>query len=136
MNMYLAPYRQRHHIRTNPVNRYYGMPNCDVHVPMDVKVENDAYVIEMIIPGLKDEDIIVEVMEDVVDIQGEFPQIEEEDVKYLRQERPTGSFRRRVKLPTLLDVNAASAKLEQGILYLRVPKAEEVMPRTIKIKAK
>ncbi len=134
MNMYLAPHRR--HIRTTPVNRYHGIANCDVLVPMNVKVEKDAYVIELIVPGLLAEDIAIEVVEDVVDIQGEFPQIEEEGVKYLRQERPTGKFHRRIKLPTLLDVKAANAHIEQGILFLRVPKAEESMPRTIKVKAK
>ncbi|MBS1249708.1 MAG: 18 kDa heat shock protein [Chloroflexi bacterium] len=135
MKMYLAPHRHRH-IRTNPVNRYHGMPTCDVHVPLNVKMEKNSYIIEAVIPGLKSEDIAIEIVEDVVDIQGEFPQIEEEDVKYLRQERPTGKFRRRVKLPTLLNVKEANATLEEGILYLRVPKAEEALPRTIEVKAK
>jgi HSP20 family protein len=104
---------------------------------MDVREEGDAFVLELIVPGLTPEDLDIEIVEDVVDIQGEFEKEDrDEGVEYLRQERPTGTFRRRVKLPALLDVNAAEAHLEQGLLTLRVPKAEEALPRTVKVKAK
>ena len=134
MNMYLTPYRRR--VRTTPTNRYRGTACSDVQVPMNVKAEEDAFILEIIIPGLKAEDIEIEIVEDVVDIKGEFPKVEEEDVNYLRREHPTGHFHRRVKLPTLLNVESAEAVLEQGILSLRIPKAEESMPRKIKVEAK
>lgn len=135
MKMYLAPYRQRRHIHTSPANRYHGTSHCDVHVPLNVKVEKDAFVVDLIIPGLKAEEIEIEIAENIVDIKGEFPKLAE-DAKYLRYEHPKGHFHRRIKLPTLLDLETAEAKLEQGILSLRIPKAEEAKPRTIKVKTK
>lgn len=136
MRMYLAPSYQRRRQR-NRSQRTPRSDACEVRVPMDVREEGDAFVLELIVPGLTPEDLDIEIVEDVVDIQGEFEKEDrDEGVEYLRQERPTGTFRRRVKLPALLDVNAAEAHLEQGLLTLRVPKAEEALPRTVKVKAK
>jgi HSP20 family protein len=133
--MYLSPYVQRH-VRDSRPSRYPANVKCDVQVPMDVRAEKDSFILELVVPGLSPEDMEIEIVEDVVDIQGEFQKEENEDVKILRSERPTGKFHRRVRLPSVLDVNAAEAQLQNGILSLRIPKAEEALPRTVKVKAK
>ena len=134
MKMYLAPYR---HIRTTSANRYHGMAYSDIHVPLNVKAEEDAFIIDLIVPGLRAEDLEIEIVEDTVDIKGEFPKAKEDEAaEYLRQEFPLGSFHRRIKLPTLLDVDAVEAHLEEGVLSLRVPKVEEAKLRTINVKVK
>jgi HSP20 family protein len=129
--MYIKPY-SRYHRR--PV-RYYGNFEKEVHVPLDVIAEDDSYLIEMIVPGLSPEDLDIEIVEKTIEIQGEFIEADEE-VKYLRRERPAGKFRRVIRLPKLLDMDKSDAKLENGILSLRVPVAEEALPKSIKIKAK
>ena len=131
MSMYIKPYH-RHYSR--PVHNW-GTVESDIHVPLDVIVENDSYVIEMIVPGLEPDDLEIEIVEKTIDIQGEF-KAADEDVKYLRKERPTGKFRRVIRLPKLLEMEKSEADLQNGILSLRVPVAEEALPRMIKIKAK
>jgi HSP20 family protein len=127
--MYIKPYRgRRYRIQhaQKPITR-------DVHVPLNVKVKEDEYVVEMIVPGLSPEDLDIEVIENKIDIQGEFTK-PEEDVTYLRQEIPAGKFRRVITLPKMLAVDESEASLEQGVLSLRVLVAEEALPRTIKVK--
>jgi HSP20 family protein len=92
-------------------------------------------VIEMIVPGLDPDDLEIEIVEKTIDVQGEF-KAEDEDTKYLRKERPTGKFRRMIRLPKLLDMEKSEADLKNGILSLRIPVAEEALPQTVKIKAK
>lgn len=131
MSMYIKPY-SRYHRR--PVYRWNNV-ETDIHVPLDVIVEDDTYLIEMIVPGLEPDDVDIEIVEKTIVVQGEF-KAAEEDVTYLRRERPTGKFRRVIRLPKLLNMEKSEADLQKGILSLRVPVAEEALPKTIKIKAK
>ena len=131
MSMYIKPY-SRYHRR--PAYRWNNVEN-DIHLPLDVIVEDDTYLIEMIVPGLEPDDVEIEIVEKSIIIQGEF-RTAEEDVNFLRKERPTGKFRRVVRLPKLLDMEKSEANLQKGILSLRVSVAEEALPKTIKIKAK
>ena len=130
MSMYIKPYsRYRHPVRN------WGTVESEIHVPLDVIEENGSYVIELIVPGLEPDDLEIEIVEKSIDIQGEFNGADG-DVKYLRKERPTGKFRRVIRLPKLLDMEKSEANLKNGILSLRVPVAEEALPHTIKIKVK
>lgn len=131
MSMYIKPH-SRYHRRH--VHQHRPMES-EIHVPLDVIVESDAYVIELIVPGLAPDDVEIEIVEKTIEIQGEFL-APDEDVKYLRKERPSGKFRRVIQLPKLLNMEKSEANLENGILTLRVPVAEEAMPKTIKIKVK
>ena len=131
MSMYIKPY-SRYHRR--PVHRWSNTDH-DIHIPLDVIADDDAYVIEMIVPGLEPDEVDIEIVEKTIIIRGEF-NAAEEDVNYLRKERPTGKFRRVVRLPKLLDMEKSEANLQKGILSLRVSVAEEALPKTIKIKAK
>lgn len=131
MSMYIKPYRRYH--RT-PVYRQNNM-ETDIHVPLDVIVEDDTYVVDLIVPGLEPDDVEIEIVEKTIIIQGEF-KAADEDIKFLRKERPTGKFRRVIRLPKLLDMEKSEANLQKGILSLRVPVAEEALPKTIKVKAK
>jgi len=129
--MYIKPYTRYHN---HPVYRWNNV-ETDVHVPLDVIVEDDAYVIEMIVPGLEPDEVEIEIVEKTIIVQGEF-KAADEDVTFLRKERPTGRFRRVIRLPKSLDMEKSEASLRKGILSLRVPVAEEALPKTIKIKTK
>jgi HSP20 family protein len=131
MSLYVQPYSP--YLR-RPALHYHSLEN-EVHVPLDVIAESDAYVIEMILPGLAPDEVDIEIVEKTIEIQGEF-KTAPEDVKYLRKERPNGKFHRIIRLPKLLDMEKSEARLENGVLSLRVPVAEEALPKTIKIKAK
>jgi len=131
MSMYTKPYNRYHR---RPVYRWNNVES-DIHVPLDVIAEDDTYVIEMIVPGLEPDDVEIEIVEKTIVVQGEF-KAAEEDVTYLRRERPTGKFRRVIRLPKLLNMEKSEADLQKGVLSLRVPVAEEALPKTVKIKAK
>ena len=135
----MTPYR--HRFLRNPalndrIARNFGLANSDVHIPLDVKDEKDAYMLQAIVPGLKAEDIEIEILNDTVSISGEFVREEEEEVTFLRCERPSGQFRRSLRFASKLDTGKAEANLENGILNLRIPKVPEAQPKNIKVKTK
>ena len=99
----------------------------------DVRDEEEAFVLTALVPGLKAEDLNINILEDVVRIEGEFKQ---EEAEYLMRELPTGSFQRALRLPALVDAGKAEAKINDGVLTLRLPKAESAKPKKIKIAVK
>jgi len=102
---------------------------------VDMYETDDRVVVRTAIPGVKGEDIKISIAGDTLSIKAESKA--EEEVKrenYLRRERRHGAYRRSVALPGGLKTDKAVADLSDGILTLTFPKAEEVKPRTIKIK--
>ena len=65
-------------------------------------------------------------------IEGEYPS---DDAEYLLHEVPSGAFRREIRLPSALEPEKVEAKIADGILMLRLPKAETSRPKQIKIAA-
>lgn len=100
---------------------------------VNVRDEDEAYVLTALVPGLKADDLNIQVLEDVVHIEGKFAQDENE---YLLQELPNGSFQRELRLPAPLDADKVEAKIADGVLNLRLPKAESARPKIIKVSAK
>jgi HSP20 family protein len=105
----------------------------DYSLAVDLRDQEDAYELQALVPGLKAEDLNIQVLEDVVTIEGEFKADESE---YLVRELPHGSFHRSLRLPVALDAGKAEARIRDGVLTLRLPKAEESRPKTIKIAVK
>lgn len=106
-------------------------------VALDMYETEDDVVVKATIPGVKPEDIDITITGDTLSIKGEAK--EETEVKrenYIRQERRYGAFSRSVTLPSGVEMEKAEASFEHGILTLNIPKAEEVKPKTIKVKAK
>jgi HSP20 family protein len=108
-------------------------PTNDFTLSVDVREEDEAYIINALVPGMKADDLNIQILEDVVTISGEFKADESE---YLMRELPHGSFRRTLRLPVALDANQAEAKITDGVLTLRLVKAESARPRTIKVAVK
>lgn len=100
---------------------------------VNIRDEDDAFVLTALVPGLKADDLNIQVLDDVLRIEGEFPADENE---YLMQELPNGSFRRELRLPSALESEKVEAKIADGILTLRLPKAESAKPKKIKIAVK
>lgn len=103
----------------------YGGP--EDRVPMvDVLDEGDKYVIEAELPGVKKDEVSIEVGEDAITIEAKREEeIEEKKEGYVRRERERMSFYRRIPIPDNADSSKASAKLENGLLRITLPKVEE-----------
>ena len=104
---------------------------------LDVYQTPNEIVVKAALPGLKPEDVSIDITGETLTIQGE-SKVEQETKKkdYLYQERRWGAFSRSVVLPSWLKPDKAEATMEDGVLTLTIPKAEEVKPKTIKVKAK
>ena len=108
----------------------------DVQIPMDVIADGDDFLMVAYVPGVNAENLQIEVLEDVVTIKGEFVSDLDEEAKVLRREIPTGKFSRSMRLPSQLNASDAVAEVVNGVLTLRVPKAEEAKAKQIKVKVK
>jgi HSP20 family protein len=110
----------------------------EVAVPaLDVYHTPNEVVVKAALPGLKPEDVSIDITGETLTIKGETKaeqEIKKED--YLYQERRYGAFSRSLVLPSGLKPDKAKAKMEDGFLTLTIPKAEEVKPKAIKVKAK
>ncbi len=132
------PRHMRRHMMERMMN---GMnmdrqPGCDVLFPVDVEAREDAYVISALLPGVKADELNIQVADDTVSIQGEMKLERDEKASYLLAERPGGRFSRALTLPTALDAEHVEARYENGVLTVTVPKAPEARPRTVKINVK
>lgn len=101
---------------------------------LDVTTTADALVVEAALPGVKPEQVDVTVENGTLTIRGETSaERQEGEGEYLVREIRRGSFARAVTLPSGLEPDKASATFENGVLRLRIPKAEEIKPRQIRI---
>ena len=104
---------------------------------LDIYQTPSTVVVKATLPGLKPEDLSIDVTGETLTIKGEHKaeqEIKKED--YLYQERRYGTFSRSVVLPSGLKTDKTEATMEDGVLTLTIPKAEEAKPKTIKVKAK
>ena len=86
-------------------------------------------------PGIKKEDVHIEVNDDVLTIKGKRKGEHEEKRKdYHRIERQSGSFRRCITIPGGFKSDAVDAKFEDGVLRVTLPKREDAKPRRIEVK--
>jgi HSP20 family protein len=103
-------------------------------LPLDVTTDADALTIEAALPGIKPEDVDITVENGTLTISGKTAEERKgEEGSYLVQEIRRGAFSRSVTLPNGLEPDKADATFENGVLHLRIPKAEQVKPRQIKI---
>ncbi len=101
---------------------------------VDVEETDDAYVIEAELPGVKRDGVTVEHMGNELMIAGEIKERQRKGV-VRRATRHTGHFDYRLALPAAVDGAKIDAKLADGILTVRVPKAEKAAHRRIEIKS-
>lgn len=101
---------------------------------IDVVETEDAFLFEFDIPGVEKDDIHVNLHDGVLTVSGEKQSRElSENDDVVRVERFTGHFYRSFSIPTALDDKKIEANYANGVLSLRLPKAEESKPRKIKI---
>ena len=104
------------------------------HPAVDVLESKDAYLIRAELPGMNREDIKVEVKDGMLVLSGERKsETPAEGVEYRHVERIAASFWRSFSLPETAKQDGIEATYKDGILEIRVPKAEEAKPRQIEI---
>jgi HSP20 family protein len=106
------------------------------HLALDLyETENDC-VVTASVPGVRPDDLDISVQGNVLTIRGE-SKSEEEATQgtYHLRERRYGSFERQIQLPVPVETGGAEARFENGILTLRLPKAEEAKERKIEVNA-
>ena len=102
-------------------------------VPVDVYTTNHDVVVQAILPGVKPEEVDITVEGSNLSISGDTSSMIPAREGLLLQEIRRGRFIRTLTLPAGLEADKATATFEDGILTLRIPKAEQVKPRQIKI---
>ncbi|MBT5264680.1 MAG: Hsp20/alpha crystallin family protein [Rhodospirillaceae bacterium] len=124
---------------SDPLRRF-GSKVAEFFTPAsDAAATDDAYVVEVELPGVKEEDINIELHGNVVSVKGEKRSSHEEKGKtYYFSERSYGAFQRAFRLPPDVDESRIEARAEDGILSLRMPKKTEADPpkRAIKVQKK
>ena len=101
---------------------------------MDIYEEGGDIVVKAEIPGMKKEEIHVDINEKTVTVSGEKKKEEKVERKdYVHLERTYGSFVRTFALPAEVQTDKARATFKDGILELRVPKTAEAASRTRKV---
>lgn len=104
---------------------------------LNVWTNEEGAVITAELPGVSAEDIDVSVIGETLTLTGERKPdfIEEENVRYHRQERGYGKFTRSLELPFRVEATQVEATFDKGILRLTLPRAEADKPKKIAIKA-
>jgi HSP20 family protein len=104
--------------------------------PVNVWEDANAFYVEAELPGMTREQLNIAVTQkNQLTIQGERLAEEPDKGRWHRRERGFGRFQRVLKLPLPVDADHVEAKLEDGLLQLTLPKAEEAKPRKIAVKA-
>lgn len=138
MTLYVTPARRAHrrHMLDEIMRDWDENYTSELTFPIDVVADNDAFTIKALLPGIKPDDLDIQIVNEIVTISGELSADREEGANYLLAEIPGGKFHRVITLPVPLNAANVEASLDNGVLTLMIPKAEEAKPRTIKVKAK
>ena len=119
------------HLRLAPVF------NGSLSPALDVYETAEEVVVKSPLPGVKPEELDINITGDILTIKGEArAEQETKQENYFCKECHYGTYARSLTLPAGLKTDKAEAKLENGMLTLAIPKAEEVKPKVIKVKAK
>jgi len=101
---------------------------------IDVVRDNGNLVIRADVPGIKPEDVKIEVEDDILTVSGEHEEKKEEkDKQYLRRERRYGSFRRSMALPPGVEAKQIKATTHDGVVEVIVPLPQEAKKETVTI---
>ena len=144
------------------MRHYFGFPrhwayrlptefNGGRRLPIDVQADELAYLITAEVPGMSVEDLQVEVLDDLITLRGEYKaeeaahrrldrarrgQAQDAGERLISEIERSGGFYRRIQLPEAIDADAVEAKVENGLLTVRIPKAEKARAKKIEVKAK
>ncbi|GIW83082.1 MAG: molecular chaperone Hsp20 [Gemmatales bacterium] len=113
-----------------------GLAVAGAYPPVNVWEDDENIFVEAEIPGVKLEQLEILVAEgNQLTIQGERKFEEEEKATWHRRERGVGKFQRQLTLPTVVDADKVTAKYDDGVLLITLPKSEAAKPRRIAVQA-
>jgi HSP20 family protein len=118
--------------------RPLSLNNGNWSVPaVDMYQTDNEVVVKAALPGIKADEVQINVTGELLTLKGETKHEEEKKEKaYHIREQRWGTFERSIALPTQVVADKAKAEFENGVLTITLPKAEEVKPKTISIKTK
>ncbi|MPM42743.1 hypothetical protein SDC9_89413 [bioreactor metagenome] len=103
--------------------------------PVELSQTDEEYTLRAMLPGMSAEEVNIELNSNVLTIEGEY-KVAENREEPLVDEFPSGRFARSFELSDAVLADKIEASMSNGILSVRIPKAEEAKPRTIKVVAK
>jgi len=132
------PFRELRHIQ-DEMNRFFDWtwrPGATEYPTLNVWSNEDDVVVQAEVPGFAPEDIDVSVVQNTLTLRGSRkPEELKEGETYHRRERWTGKFVRSLELPFEVDSGKVEAEYKNGILSIKLPRAEEHKPKKIAVKA-
>ena len=113
-----------------------GEPIDELSLPSTDISETDGNIeVTVDVPGMKPDDLDIEVRGNMLEIRGEHQEEKEDkDKTYHRIERRSGSIRRTLRLPSEVDASNVEAECKDGVLKIKLPKTEEAKKRRIEVK--
>jgi HSP20 family protein len=102
-------------------------------IPLDLYETDEAYVVTALMPGVPGDKVDIQLEQNTLTIRGEVHAEQPKDAHYLIQERASGKIERSVRLPATVDADKISASLNDGVLTIRLPKAEHARPHRVTI---
>jgi len=101
--------------------------------PMDLVEATDHYVVRADLPGVREDDVTVQLEDNVLTIAGQRAPEHHQQEGYYRLERAFGAFSRSLTLPDGIDPDHVQARFDHGVLEVTVPKPEQKKPRQVQI---
>jgi len=127
--------RELERVFESPRGMDLGLSGRGVFPPANVFSDRDGWVVRVEIPGVAPDQLSVESQGRTLTLKGKREISAPANGAFHRRERGSGEFSRSVQLPNDADPSRAEASYHNGILTVRVPKAEEAKPRQIMVKA-
>ena len=107
----------------------------ELRLPIEAAANDHEIIVRAAVPGLKPDDVEIMIEGETLTLRGEFP-APPDNVNYIYAERPWGKFSRTLQLNVPVEADKAEATFENGLLTLKLPKAEAVRPKVIRVKSK
>jgi len=122
-------------VESIPASESFGLRGRHPFPAVNAWEDDTAVYVEAELPGLAMEDLEVLVMGDELTLKGERKEREREGATYHRRERGIGTFSRVLRLPIQVDADKVEATLRDGVLTVKLPKAQAALPRRIELKS-
>jgi HSP20 family protein len=131
MNMLLRndPFRELDRL----TEQVFGTNTRPAVMPMDAWRHGDEFVVEFDLPGVKAQDVDLDVERNVLTVKAERPITDAQDAELIAAERPRGVFSRQLILGDNLDTERVQAEYDAGVLRLTIPVSEQAKPRKIAV---
>jgi HSP20 family protein len=123
--------------RFTPISRLFGDGYgavASLTPPVDLYETDDELVLRCYVPGLRKDDVTVEVTPTNVSISGSYPEHTVKDAKWHARASESGTFSLAYDLPVEIDANKAKATYTDGVLEVHLPKTETAKTKSVKVK--